>query len=275
MAGVMGDPIAHSLSPMLHNGWLKAEGIHGEYVPMQVKAQALELALKSLPSKGFQGCNITIPHKEAALRIVDEVEEVAEIIGAVNTVVVQGDKLLGFNTDAYGFWENLKPHIKNKEKTLSHPVVLGAGGAARAIVYALDKAGATQIHIIARDPEKAEALAQVSEKITISDFDDLGLHLSAASLLVNTTPLGMKGKEASTWDLSRLSKDALVTDIVYNPIHTQLLKDAKARGNVAVDGLGMLIHQALPGFEAWFGTRPTFDLEALKQELIRTCKLSD
>lgn len=269
MAGVIGKPVAHSLSPMLHNTWLAARQIDGVYIPLEVGENDMEEAMKWLVKVGFRGCNITIPHKERALQLVDEVEEVAESIGAVNTIVVQNKKLLGFNTDAYGFWENIKPKIKDKEATLSHAVVLGAGGAARAVVYALKKAGAKQIHIIARDPQKAESLAEVSEDITISECSDLNLHLSSASLLINTTPLGMKGKEASSWDLVRLSKDALVTDIVYNPIQTQLLRDASTRGNAVVDGLGMLIHQALPGFEAWFGQRPELqNIDELKQELI-------
>ena len=275
IAGVIGDPIAHSLSPILHNTWLAQANMDGVYIPLHVKEEDVTQTLRLFPKLGIKGCNVTIPHKEKVLQVVDEVEDVAAAIGAVNTVIVEREKLLGFNTDAYGFWQNIAPMMSHKEQTLSHPVILGAGGAARAVVYALEKESANQIHVVARNPEKAQALADISDNIVIHAFSDFRAAISHASLLINTTPLGMKGKDAFEWDLEGLSKDALVTDIVYNPIQTQLLKKAAGRGNTTVDGLGMLIHQALPGFEAWYGIRPDIsDMKHLKQELIQQCKLS-
>lgn len=277
IAAVIGDPISHSMSPMLHNAWLKQLGIDGEYVAMHVAADQLEDALESFIEQQLAGFNVTLPHKEKLLGLVDEVEDTAEAIGAVNTVVIQGEKLLGFNTDAYGFWQNLKPQITDKEATLKHPVVLGAGGAARAVVYALEKAGAKEIHVLARDVQKASNIKEVSKNIALDEFSHFRSHQKHASLIINTTPLGMKGVNAFDWDLSDLSNHALVTDIVYNPIETPLLAAARARGNPVVDGLGMLIHQALPGFEAWFGARPNMDEAAfnqLKKQLIDQCNLS-
>ena len=265
IAMVIGDPISHSLSPILHNGWIEDLGLTGEYIAKQIAAEDLAEAFDAFRhSEELRGFNITLPHKEAALELVDEVEETAEIIGAVNTVIIADGKLLGFNTDAYGFWQNLKAHEENIANYLNHPVVNGAGGAARAVLYALEKAGAKNITVVARDVQKAESLKEVTKSITIIPFSDFQAVISNVSLLINTTPLGMKGKEAYEWNLDGLARDAVVTDIVYNPIQTSLLKAATARGNKTIDGLGMLIFQALPGFEAWFGGRPELNKEALK-----------
>lgn len=273
IAGVIGDPISHSMSPSLHNGWLKKMKIDGVYKAQQVSADKLKEFFSQMKNDGWAGCNITIPHKEAALEFIDEIEETADEIGAVNTVVNQDGKLLGFNTDAYGFWQNLKNGVSDIENYKEKAVVVGAGGAARAVVYALKKAGVKEVVIVARNPDKAEELLDIDENMAIEHMDNLEEELENTSMLINTTPLGMKGKGSFDWPLDSLAKDALVTDIVYNPIETALLKKAARQENKTIDGLGMLIYQAMPGFEAWFGQRPDADITALKKEMIATWNL--
>lgn len=270
----MGWPVAHSLSPRLHNYWLEKYGIDGAYVPLAVKPEEFEAAVRALPKLGFRGCNVTIPHKEAAAKIVDHLEPLAAAIGAVNTIIVREDgSLEGRNTDAPGFIANLVETLGDWSPAGKRAVVLGAGGAARGIVAALAQAGAKEIAIVNRTRERAHELT-----------NDLAVHFSKtcfgawdwpymfdrfrdADLLVNTTSLGQTGQPKLDADLLALMRGAIVTDIVYNPLETDLLKKAKARGLRTVDGLGMLIQQARAGFEAWFGVKPEAD-EATRAHLL-------
>ncbi|MFC1673025.1 shikimate dehydrogenase [Pseudomonadota bacterium] len=261
-AGVMGWPVDHSLSPRVHGFWLDQLGIEGEYVRIPVAPEDFVAKLRALRADGFAGCNVTVPHKEAALAEVDEVHPLAKRIGAVNTIKVREDgTLYGFNTDGFGFLENLRAGHAGFDAASGPAVVLGAGGAARAVVVALLDAGAPQVRLLNRTRERAEQLASEltgvgSGTIEVDDWEDRAEHLGGAALLTNTTTLGMKGQRPLDLDLSALPVDALVNDIVYAPLETDLLARAKARGNPVVDGLGMLLHQARPGFEAWFGTLP-------------------
>lgn len=255
----MGWPIDHSLSPLVHGFWLDHFKINGTYERIAVEPKNLERELLALGQNGFAGVNITVPHKEAALNIVDEADEMAVRIGAVNTIVVKEDgNLFGLNTDGFGFIENLKAGAPDFDFTKSPAVVLGAGGAARGVVGALLDAGAPEVRIINRSGTRAEALAMDlapywDGDMAIVPWDHRSAALTGAGLLVNTTTLGMKGQPELEISLDVLEPDAVVSDIVYNPLETKLLKNAKERGNVVVDGIGMLLHQARPGFKLWFG----------------------
>ncbi|MCW8951825.1 MAG: shikimate dehydrogenase [Rhodospirillales bacterium] len=261
IAGVMGWPVAHSLSPRLHGFWLDRYGIDGAYVPLAVPPEGIEQALRALPALGFRGCNVTIPHKEKALLSVDQASEVAERIGAVNTVIVRDDgTLFGDNTDGFGFLANLRETLLDWSAKTGPAVVIGAGGAARAVLAALDDAGAPEIRLLNRTRERADALAaDLGGAISVTDWAARTDALDGAALLVNTTNLGMTGQPPLDLDLAALPEDAVVNDIVYNPLETPLLRTAAQRGNTTVDGLGMLLHQARPGFAAWFGTEPVVD----------------
>jgi len=249
IAGVIGWPVKHSLSPKLHNYWLNKYGIDGEYLRQEVKPENLAAAVKACVAEGWCGFNLTLPHKELVLPMLDSIDDVAAAIGAVNTVVIKpGGKLHGTNTDAYGFIENIRPAINGKNKA----VLLGAGGAAKAVCHALTKEGFVNIVVLNRTPEKAAAFSAQFPRATSVVWEERNSVLCDADLLVNATSLGMAGKEPLDIDLSSLPKHALVTDIVYTPLITPLLAQAKARGNPIVDGLGMLLHQAVPGFKAWF-----------------------
>ncbi len=271
IAAVIGWPVAHSLSPALHGWWLKVHGIDGAYVPFAVAPEDLETALRALPKLGLAGCNLTLPHKETALRLVDSVSPEARRIGAVNTVVVEPDGTLsGSNTDGFGFLENLHAAVPDWRADAGPAVVLGAGGAARAVVVALLDAGAPLVRLFNRTRARAEALAAaVDGPIAVCDWPARADPLADAALLVNTTQLGMTGQDALEVDLTRLPTTAVVNDIVYVPLVTRLLADARARGNRAVDGLGMLLHQARPGFAAWFGVAPTVTAEQHAHVLAR------
>lgn len=261
LAGVMGWPVGHSLSPILHGYWLETLGIDGAYVPLPVKPEDFEGALRTLAKLGFAGANVTIPHKQAALAAVDVLDDVARRIGAVNTVVVRRDgSLWGTNTDAYGFLENMKWRYPEWEPAAGPATVIGAGGAARAIVVALLDAGVPSVRLVNRSRDRAEALATTLDgRIEVRDWETRALALDGAALLVNTTSLGMTGQPPLDLDLARLTPGAAVCDIVYVPLETELLKAAKAAGHPAIDGIGMLLHQARPGFAAWFGIEPTVD----------------
>lgn len=248
-AGVVGWPVSHSLSPRLHNYWLKKNNIEGEYNSYPVEPENLAGFIEKLRSeRNFMGVNLTIPHKESVMELLDEVDGVAKIIGAVNAITVKDGKLYGTNTDAYGFAENIRSSLTGNKKA----VVLGAGGAAKAVIFALRQLGFEEIIISNRTRERAEELFSSS----VADWKKRNDILKGADLLVNTTSLGMKGKERLEIDLALLPKHALVTDIVYNPLITHLLVQAQTRGNSIVDGLGMLLNQAAPAFEAWFGKKP-------------------
>lgn len=257
-AGVMGWPIAHSRSPALHGWWVEQYGIDGAYVPMAVKPPDLGTALRALPLLGFAGCNLTIPHKEPAIALVDRVDAVAGRIGAVNTIVVAADgSLEGRNTDGYGFLANLRDGEPGWSARRGPAVLIGAGGAARAILVALLDDGAPEIRIVNRTAGRAAALAaEFGPRIVPIAWAERAAALAGAALLVNTTSQGMDGETALDLPLDALPRDALVNDAVYVPLETPLLQAARRRGNKVVDGLGMLLHQARPGFAAWFGVEP-------------------
>jgi len=269
LAGIMGWPVSHSRSPALHNFWLDEYGIDGAYVPLPVQPEQLERALRALPSLGFRGANLTLPHKEAALAIVDRVDPLASRIGAVNTVVVMPDgSLEASNTDAFGFRENLRDCAPDWDPREGPAVVLGAGGSARAVTASLTELRVPVIRLVNRTVERAEALARdlggLGTRISVHPWQAREEVLDGAGLLVNTTSLGMTGAPELRIDLSLLPLAAVVVDIVYVPLDTPLLAAARQRGNRTVDGLGMLLHQGRPGFEAWFGTpvRVTRELRA-------------
>ena len=254
LAGVMGWPVAHSRSPRIHGYWLEEKGIDGAYLPLAVRPEALGAALAALPALGFRGCNLTAPHKEAALAHMASLSAIARRIGAVNTVTVgEGGALHGDNTDGFGFIGHLRQEASAWRPDL--PVaMLGAGGAARAVVDALSAAGVTEIRVANRSPERAAALAaEAGDTVRPLPWEEREAALEGCGLLVNTTQLGQVDKPALDLDLGRLPSEAVVYDLVYAPLETDLLKAARARGNATVDGLGMLIHQARPGFAAWFG----------------------
>ena len=258
LAGVMGWPVDHSLSPRLHGYWLEANGIDGAYLPLAIAPDHFAEALRVLALLGFRGVNITVPHKEAALDAVDVADPLARRIGAVNTITVRNDgSLEGTNTDAYGFTEQLKATVPDWQASGGAAVIIGAGGAARAICIALLDAGVAEIRIVNRTLARAEALATaVGEPVRVLPWTGRANAVGDAALVVNTTTLGMTGQPALDLDAAAINDDAVVCDIVYAPLQTPLLRDAAGRGLRTVDGLGMLIHQARPGFEAWFGVAP-------------------
>ncbi len=258
VAGVMGWPVGHSRSPRLHNYWLERYGIDGAYVPMPVRPEHLQAALRALPKLGFRGCNLTVPHKEAAMEIVDRLDTAAHHIGAINTVVVEADgSLTGRNTDAPGFIANLQQGAPKLRLDGATAMVIGAGGAARGVIAGLIEAGVVEIKLSNRTPEKTAALVKGFDPYVVPvRWECRADRLDDIDLLVNTTSLGMEGQPPLDLPLDGLPPRAVVTDVVYAPLETELLAKARARGNVAVDGLGMLLHQAVPGFQAWFGKTP-------------------
>lgn len=261
LAGVIGHPIAHSRSPALHGFWLRRYGIAGHYIPMDVAPLDLERVLRLMPSMGFVGCNITLPHKEAALDIADIVTDRAALIGAANTLIFRKDgKIHADNTDGIGFLNNLKQEAPHWSPAQGPAAVFGAGGAARAVVSALLEAGAPEVRIANRTRTRADDLRSAfGTRVTVVDWNAGGDMVEDAATVVNTTTLGMVGKSDFKTPLDRLRKTTLVTDIVYTPLETPFLRAAKEAGCTTVDGLGMLLHQAVPGFERWFGTRPVVD----------------
>ena len=261
LAGILGWPVAHSRSPRLHGAWLARHGIDGAYLPLPVEPARLASAVRALADLGFAGANVTLPHKAAALEACDMVAEEARRIGAVNTLVFRDGRVEGWNTDGWGFLESLRAAAPGWRAEAGPAVLLGAGGGARAVAHALLLAGCPRLTLVNRTPARAEALAR-----------DLAAHgpvarvsdrppLEGAALLVNTTSQGMQGQPPLAIDLAPLPAGAVVADLVYVPLETPLLAAARARGLVAVDGLGMLLHQGRRGFEAWFGTMPAVDAE--------------
>ncbi|MCC6780966.1 MAG: shikimate dehydrogenase [Hyphomicrobiales bacterium] len=259
LAGVMGWPVMHSRSPLLHNYWLAQHGMTGTYVPLAIRPEGLAAALRALPALGFAGCNLTIPHKEAALGIVDRVDAVARRIGAVNTVVVAPDgSLEGRNTDAFGYIASIREARPDWRPDGGPVVVIGAGGGARAVLVGLIDAGAHEIRLINRSGARAQALATElgNGAVQTCSWDERAATLASAAMLINTTSLGMAGQPPLDLALDLLPREALVSDIVYAPRETALLAAARGRGNPTVNGLGMLIHQARAAFAAWFGVMP-------------------
>lgn len=263
LAGVMGWPVAHSRSPLLHGHWLRQYGIDGAYVKLAVAPARLEAALRGLPALGFAGCNVTLPHKQAVARLVERIDPAAARLGAVNLVTVAADgTLLGRNTDGAGFLAALADADPAWSAAAGPAVVLGAGGAARAIVAALLDAGAPGVRLLNRTRARAEELAAaLGGAIEVLDWERRAAALEGAALLVNSTTQGMAGQAALDLDLAALPRAALVSDIVYTPLQTPLLDAAWARGNRVAPGLGMLLHQARPAFAAWFGVLPAITPE--------------
>ncbi|MCX7565888.1 shikimate dehydrogenase [Sulfitobacter sp. F26169L] len=261
LAGVIGTPIAHSKSPQLHRHWLKTYGITGHYIPMDIAPDDLETVLRTLPKMGFVGVNITIPHKEKVMEIADLVTDRAILIGAANTLIFRKDgKIHADNTDGYGFIENLKDGAPQWNPRSGPAVVLGAGGAARAVISSLLEAGVPEIHLSNRTRIRAETLQKdFGSRVFVYDWVQAGNIIDDAALLVNTTSLGMIGKPELRVPLDGLRPQTVVTDLVYAPLKTKMLATAEEYGCVTVDGLGMLLHQAVPAFERWFGRRPEVD----------------
>jgi len=259
VVAVVGYPIHHSKSPKMHGFWLQELNVSGHYVPLEIHPDDFEVALKNMPKVGFRGANVTIPHKERALEIADFVSERAKRIGAANTLYFDADgKIHADNTDGYGFITNLKSGAPNWKAKSGPALVLGAGGAARAILDALITEGTPKIFLTNRTKDRAAALAQeFGNVVEVVDWSDKNANLSQVRTLINTTSLGMNGNGELGLDYAQLTNSITVTDIVYTPLETDLLKYAKQRGCTCVDGLGMLIYQGIPGFERWFGKTPT------------------
>lgn len=267
-AGVIGYPIKHSKSPLIHNHWIEKHGLSGEYIAIDIAPENLKDGIQKLIDEGFAGFNVTIPHKQEIFKLCSDVDATARAIGAVNTVVVRDGELHGTNTDAFGFIENVRQSAFGVDFLHRPAVVLGAGGAARAIVHGLIEAGAGQIIVMNRTADKAKDVAELNTDIVrVAPWEGRATMLRDCGLLVNTTSLGMTGKDSLDIDLDLLPKDAVVSDIVYAPLMTDLLKAADARGNQIVTGIGMLLHQARPAFEKWFGVLPEVD-EALEKKVL-------
>ena len=261
LAGVIGAPIAHSKSPKLHAHWLYKTDLPGHYVPLHIEPNDLEQTLKTLPKLGFVGLNVTVPHKEEVMRYVDVVTDRATLIGAANTLIFRPDgKIKADNTDGFGFIKNLTTGAPDWNPDAGPALVLGSGGAARAVIAALLEAGVREILLTNRTRARAENLKDIfGPKVKIVDWIDAGNAIDDAALLINTTSLGMQGKPELRVPLDGLKRDTAVTDLVYAPLKTGLLSVAEEMGCLTVDGLGMLIHQAAPGFQHWFGVHPPID----------------
>lgn len=256
-ACVIGWPISHSRSPLIHGYWLKQHGIDGLYSRQPVEPSSLTSFINGLGTAGYAGCNVTIPHKEAVFHLVTRADDSTERLGAVNTVYLRNGQVLGTNTDGEGFINSLKQGAPELELAGKRAIVLGAGGASLAVVNALLLQDVAQVAVANRTREKSELLrARFGHRVVPVAWDDVADQLNDCSLLVNTTSLGMKGQPGLDVDLSRLSEEAVVSDIVYTPLRTRLLEQAAARGNTVVEGLGMLLHQAVRGFSLWFGVTP-------------------
>ncbi len=261
LAGVIGWPVAHSRSPALHRHWLGKLGLGGEYVRLPVKPGAMREALSGLRALGFAGANVTVPHKQTALRLADLADDVAARIGAANTLVVLEDgRIEARNTDAFGFLAHLAASCPERDPSDGPAVVLGAGGAARAVAVALSEAGCPEVRLLNRTLSRAtELAADIRGAVRALPWAEVPHALADAALLVNTTSLGMEGQPPLEIDLAPIPDQSVVYDIVYTPLETALLAEARARGLAVVDGLGMLIHQAVPAFEAFFGVLPPVD----------------
>ncbi len=263
VCGVIGRPVEHSRSPRLHGYWLRRYALPGHYVPLDVAPEDLPAVLDAMPRMGFVGANVTIPHKERALELCDLVTDRAALIGAVNTLIFRQDgRRHGDNTDGYGFLANLRQAAPDWDPASGPAAIFGAGGAARAVIVALLDAGVPELRLANRTRPRAEALQrEFGARLTVRDWARPSDMLAGARTVVNTTSLGMDGQPPFPVSLGALEPEALVTDLVYTPLDTPLLQEARRRGCRTVDGLGMLLHQAVPGFERWFGQRPEVDDE--------------
>ncbi|MCC6949353.1 MAG: shikimate dehydrogenase [Bradyrhizobiaceae bacterium] len=256
-ACIIGHPIAHSRSPVIHRFWLAEHKIDGDYAREDVLPEQLPEFLTNLAQRGYVGGNITVPHKETAYRLLARADATAEALQAVNTIWLENGKLVGMNTDVHGFLANLDEAVPDWQLQPEQAVVFGAGGGARAVVYGLLQRGLKRVVVVNRTPGRAEAIAtRFGLRVTIASYDDLPEWLQDADLFVNTTTLGMAGQPPLEIDLAPMQSSGIVCDIVYVPLETPLLAAARARGLRAVEGLGMLLHQATLGFERWFGVRP-------------------
>ena len=271
MAGVMGWPVAHSRSPVIHNHWIRQYGLNGTYGLFPVETQNIDDAIRGLKALGLAGCNITIPHKVEAMKRMDWVDPLAQRMGAINTIVVQADGALhGYNNDGFGFIQSLRDDKPDWRADAGPITVLGAGGAARAIVLSLIDEGASEIRLINHTRAKADALAQeFGQVVTAYDWSERHDALAGCALLINTTNQGMHGQPDLDLQLDQLPTSALVADAIYIPLETSLLAQARQRGNTGVNGLGMLLNQARPAFKAWFGVMPEIT-PALRQAIIAT-----
>ena len=260
LAGIMGWPVAHSRSPFIHNYWMQKYGLTGSYVQLPVAPGTLDVAIPGLAALGFRGCNLTLPHKVDALKLMDEVDANAKRMGAMNTIVVQPDgSLKGFNNDGFGYIQSLLDAQPDWRADAGPITVLGAGGAARAVVLSLADRGAKEIRLVNRTLDKAQMLAtEFGAPVKAFPWSERHVALNDVALLVNTTSQGMHGQPALdlNLDLGALPKSALVSDVIYVPLETPLLAAARQRGNATVNGLGMLLNQARPAFHAWFGVLP-------------------
>ena len=269
LAGAIGHPIAHSRSPHLHRHWLRQNGLPGYYIPMDIGPGDLAEVIRMLPRMGFVGVNITVPHKETVMNIADLITDRATLIGAANTLIFRKDgKIHADNTDGYGFIENLRTGAPDWSPGTGPAAVLGAGGAARAVIASLNDAGVPEILLANRTRVRADKLREdFGKRVRVVDWVQAGNMLEEAALVVNTTSLGMTGKPEMRVPLDGLRKGMVVTDLVYNPLETRLLHAAREAGCTVVDGVGMLIYQAIPAFERWFGHRPKVD-EAVRRAVL-------
>ncbi len=257
--GVIGHPISHSKSPLIHNYWIGHYGLLGKYEALDIAPEDLEEELKSLITQGYTGFNLTIPHKELVLNLCDEIDEAARAVGAVNTLHIRNGKIYGSNTDIFGFLENIRANAPDFDFKSGPAVILGAGGAARAVLHGLLQEDVPEIRVLNRTRDRAEALAASCSdplRVKVFEWETRAQTLKDAHLLINSTALGMSGKSPLELDLSALTQEALINDIVYAPLYTDLLKNAQKHGNPVVTGIGMLLHQARPAFEQWFGVMP-------------------
>ncbi len=267
-AGVIGHPIAHSKSPIIHSHWIEKYGLKGSYEKIDIPPNNFKKDISTLIDQGYVGFNVTVPHKQTIMALCDYIDETATAIGAVNTVKIIDNKLYGYNTDAYGFIQNIKQSVPEFNFTSGAALVLGAGGAARAIVYGLLKQGVPEIIVTNRTIEKSfDIMSLDNKRIRVVEWDLKEANLKNVHLVVNTTSLGMKGQSPLIFNLSDLPKQAIVNDIVYAPLKTNLLTNAELSGNLTLTGIGMLLHQARQAFEKWFGIMPEVD-DALIEKVL-------
>lgn len=261
LAGVIGSPVAHSRSPRLFAHWLESNDLQGHYIPMDIPEDKLVETIRLLPSLGFVGLNVTVPYKEKVMEIADLVSDRATLIGAANTLILREDgRIHADNTDGYGFMQNLHQNAPDWDPSAGPATVFGAGGAARAVIASLLDVGVPQIRLTNRTRLRAESLREAfGKRVEVFDWVQAGNIIEGCATVVNTTALGMSGKPQLRVPLDALTPGMLVTDLVYTPLETRLLKEGRAQGCTTVDGLGMLLHQAVPGFERWFGKRPEVD----------------